>query len=300
MPDYSRRRCRTCSRASAKARRAGVRCTPALEGSFDPVAWALLLVACDAGFVIRAAAHRGEALLEAGLLEDRLDLLDGLLRRVEVAEAELFADLEQVLHVGGPLLAPGLADGGEHEVRVAAHALVVEGAAPLGEHRDVRAAAAALDLHATDYLVDHGDVTLLDDDTLWYCYYCYTCQSRCPRHNSVAVINQVIRGMQVESGRGRPHVAMFAEWCGAFYAKGMGGDPHLMFPAIGEAWGEKWTTYMEHLLEIREELGLGDLYPPEKVVKEVQTIFEETGFKERLAAVRGGADDEAGVAGDEK
>jgi heterodisulfide reductase subunit C len=137
-----------------------------------------------------------------------------------------------------------------------------------------------------------GDVTLLEDDTLWYCYYCYTCQSRCPRHNSVAVINQVVRGMQVESGRGRPHVEMFAEWCGAFYDKGMGGDPHLMFPAIGEAWGEKWTDYMAHLLEIREQLGLGDLYPPDDVVKEVQTIFEETGFKERLAAVRGGAVEE--------
>src|SRR5665647_494320 len=73
------------------------------------------------------AAHRGETLFEAGFLEDGLDLLDDLLRGVEVAEAELFADLEQVLHVGGPLLAPGLADGGEHEVRVAAHALVVEG-----------------------------------------------------------------------------------------------------------------------------------------------------------------------------
>ena len=137
-----------------------------------------------------------------------------------------------------------------------------------------------------------GDLTLLEDDTLWYCYYCYTCQSRCPRHNSVAVINQVVRGMQVESGRGRRHVEMFAEWCGNFYEKGMGGDPHLMFPAIGEAWGEKWTDYMAHLLEIREELGLGDLYPPDEVVKEVQTIFEETGFKERLAAVRGGTDEE--------
>ena len=82
---------------------------------------------------------------------------------------------------------------------------------------------------------------------------------------------------------------MFAEWCGNFYEKGMGGDPHLMFPAIGEAWGEKWTDYMDHLLEIRAELGLGDLFPPDDVVKEVQTIFEATGFKERLAAVRGEA-----------
>ena len=132
-----------------------------------------------------------------------------------------------------------------------------------------------------------GDTSLLTDDSLWYCYYCYTCQSRCPRHNSVAVINQVVRGMQVESGQARRHVKPFAEWCGAFYDKGMGGDPHLLFPAIGEAWGEKWTNFMAHLLEIREKLGLGDLYPPDDVVKEVQVIFEETGFKERLAAVRG-------------
>ena len=109
----------------------------------------------------------------------------------------------------------------------------------------------------------------------------------------IAVINQVIRSMQVENGRGRRHVEMFAEWCNNFYEKGMGGDPHLMFPAIGEAWGAKWTDYMEHLLEIREGLGLGDLFPPDDVVKEVQTIFEATGFKERLAAVRG---EEAGTA----
>jgi len=140
-----------------------------------------------------------------------------------------------------------------------------------------------------------GDETLLTDDSVWYCFYCYTCQSRCPRHNSVAVINQVIRGLQVESGYGRKHVEMFAEWCGNFYEKGMGGDPHLMFPAICEAWGEKWTTYMEHLLEVRAELGLGDLYPPDKAVKEVQTIMEETGFKERLRLVQNGAG-EAGVA----
>jgi len=55
-----------------------------------------------------------------------------------------------------------------------------------------------------------GDDSLLTDDSVWYCYYCYTCQSRFPRHNSVAVINQVLRGMQVESGVGVKHVEMFA------------------------------------------------------------------------------------------
>jgi heterodisulfide reductase subunit C len=133
-----------------------------------------------------------------------------------------------------------------------------------------------------------GDVTLLEDDDIWYCFSCYTCQSRCPRHNSVAVINQIVRGLQVESGRGHRHVEMFAEWCANFYEKGMGGDPHLMFPAIVEDWGERWTDHIARLPEIRAELGLGDLYPPDDVVAEVRTIFEETGFKKRLAAVRGG------------
>jgi heterodisulfide reductase subunit C len=142
-----------------------------------------------------------------------------------------------------------------------------------------------------------GDVSLLTDDSLWYCFYCYTCQSRCPRHNSVAVINQVLRGLQVESGRGHRHVAAFADWCAAFYEKGLGGDPHQQFPAIAEAWGDEWTEYMDHLLEIREELGLGPLFPPDDVVEEVRAIFARTGFNERLAAVRRGAG--AGPAGEE-
>lgn len=134
-----------------------------------------------------------------------------------------------------------------------------------------------------------GDSSLLSDDSLWFCYYCYTCQSRCPRQNSVAVVNQVLRGLQVESGQAHRHVQPFADWCAAFYEKGMGGDPHLLFPAIGEAWGEKWRSYMERLLEIRAELGLGDLFPPAEAVREVQVIMEETGFKDRLRAVREGA-----------
>ena len=48
----------------------------------------------------------------------------------------------------------------EHEVRVAAHALLVEVAAPLGEHLDVPSAAAVLDLDAAHHLVDHRDAVV--------------------------------------------------------------------------------------------------------------------------------------------
>ena len=108
----------------------------------------------------RALADLAQALLEAGLLHDRLDFLDDLVRREQLAEAELRSDLEQVLHIGGPLLAPRLADGGKEQVRVAAHALVVEGGAPFGERFDVPVRAAALDLEAAEHLVDDGDAVV--------------------------------------------------------------------------------------------------------------------------------------------
>jgi heterodisulfide reductase subunit C len=130
-----------------------------------------------------------------------------------------------------------------------------------------------------------GDPTLLEDDSVWYCFYCYTCQSRCPRQNSVAVINQIVRGMQVESGHGIKHVQMFTVWGEQFYDKGMGGTPHVFFGAIAEAWGPKWREFIANRDALREEMGLGGMYPAEEAVKEVQAIMEETGFFDRLTSL---------------
>ena len=41
--------------------------------------------------------------------------------------------------------------------------------------------------------------------------------------------------------------------------------------------------------QIREELGLGRMYPSDKAVAEVRTIMETTGFKDRLLSLRTGA-----------
>ena len=130
-----------------------------------------------------------------------------------------------------------------------------------------------------------GDPTLLEDDDIWYCFYCYTCQSRCPRKNSVAVINQVVRSMQVESGYGVKHVEMFAAWGEQFYDKGMGGTPHVFFSAIAEAWGPKWKAFIANRDALREEIGVGGMYPSEAAVAEVRAVMEQTGFKARLESL---------------
>ncbi len=130
-----------------------------------------------------------------------------------------------------------------------------------------------------------GDPTLLTDDVLWYCYSCYTCQARCPRGNSVACINQILRSIQVEQGYGIKHVEMFSAWGEQFYDKGMGGTPGIFFADIAEAFGEKWKDFIEHREEIRAELGLGDMYPSKQAAAEMQTIMDETGFRERLVSI---------------
>jgi heterodisulfide reductase subunit C len=130
-----------------------------------------------------------------------------------------------------------------------------------------------------------GDETLLTDDSVWYCFYCYTCQSRCPRKNSVAVINQIVRSMQVESGYGIKHVEMFTAWGEQFYDKGMGGTPHVFFAAIADAWGPKWKDFIANRDAMREEMGLGGMFPAEEAVKEVQVIMEETGLFDRLKSL---------------
>jgi len=132
-----------------------------------------------------------------------------------------------------------------------------------------------------------GDPELLTDDGLWKCFSCYTCQSRCPRGNSVAVVNQVLRGLQVESGYGRRHIEMFSQWGEKFYEDGMGGTPHVFFADIATAWGPRWTEFIAHRDELREELGLGSMYPNADAVAEVRVLFEETGFVDRLVGLGG-------------
>ena len=138
-----------------------------------------------------------------------------------------------------------------------------------------------------------GYPTLLEDDSVWLCFYCYTCQSRCPRGNSVAVINQVIRGMQVEAGRGVRHVEMFADWAVQFYEKGMGGTPPEFLPHLAEAFGPRWREFIDHREEIRTQLGLGSMYPSEHAAGEMRALMDVTGFSARLAAM--GAPVQAGA-----
>ena len=49
-----------------------------------------------------------------------------------------------------------------------------------------------------------GDESILEDDLIWNCFYCYTCHSVCPVGNSVCEVNQILKQIAISKEIGYP------------------------------------------------------------------------------------------------
>ena len=130
------------------------------------------------------------------------------------------------------------------------------------------------------------DETLILDDVLWNCFYCYTCHSVCPVNNSVCEITQILRQRSIDNGKGRPKVAPFSAYGESFLEFGLGSIPSNFFDDLIKDFGKGWLELKINLEDIREDLDLGSMFLPEKDVKDINKILEKTGFKSRLNKLR--------------
>ena len=139
------------------------------------------------------------------------------------------------------------------------------------------------------YIVKRGldkDETLILDDILWNCFYCYTCHSVCPVNNSVCEITQILRQRSIDNGKGKPKVAPFSAYGESFLEFGLGSIPSNFFDDLIKDFGKGWLELKINLEDIREDLNLGSMFLPEKDVKDINKILEKTGFKSRLNKLR--------------
>ena len=130
------------------------------------------------------------------------------------------------------------------------------------------------------------DETLILDDILWNCFYCYTCHSVCPVNNSVCEITQILRQRSIDNGKGKPKVAPFSAYGESFLEFGLGSIPSNFFDDLIKDFGKGWLELKINLEDIREDLNLGSMFLPEKDVKDINKILEKTGFKSRLNKLR--------------
>lgn len=136
------------------------------------------------------------------------------------------------------------------------------------------------------------DESLISDDILWNCFYCYTCHSVCPVNNSACEINQILRQKAIDKGKGINKIAPFSAYGESFLEFGLGSIPADFFDDLIKDFGKEWLELKINLEDIREDLNLGSMFLPEKDVEDINRILEKTGFKNRLDKIKRCKDEE--------
>ena len=136
-------------------------------------------------------------------------------------------------------------------------------------------------------MVLEGDETIIQEDYLWNCFYCYTCHSVCPVGNSVCEVNQILKQFAINQGIGWDKLYEYLGFADSYFDAAIGAIPEIFFEDIAKdvpGWEE---IRFEKLDENRDKLNLyPPLMPPKDVIDEVSLILTITGFKERMEKIR--------------
>ncbi len=130
------------------------------------------------------------------------------------------------------------------------------------------------------------DVTVVDDDDIWNCFSCYTCNSVCPSGNNASEVNQILRQMSIDKGDGIQKIASFAAYGDSFMELGVGSIPNDFFDIMVKDVGPEYMNLKLNIEDIRAELGLGTYILPEEAINEVESILDNSGFKDRLERIK--------------
>ena len=131
-----------------------------------------------------------------------------------------------------------------------------------------------------------GDESILEDDLIWNCFYCYTCHSVCPVGNSVCEVNQILKQFAISKEIGYDKLYEYMGFADSYFTAAIGAIPEIFFEDIDRDV-PGWWDFRQNLDEIREELELDPpLMPSDEVIDEVSKILTITGFKDKIEKIR--------------
>jgi len=125
-----------------------------------------------------------------------------------------------------------------------------------------------------------NDRGILKSEMIWSCFYCYSCNVRCPRNNSPVTIVQVLRQMAINEGIGVERLGYFVEIGEYLAVNGASKVPSAGVKNMERDLGERWIKFKKNLESIRVELDLSSK-DIRNIHGEVQAILEGTGYFER-------------------
>lgn len=134
--------------------------------------------------------------------------------------------------------------------------------------------------------VMENDMSVIEDETIWNCFYCYTCHLRCPRNNSPTQVVQVLRQMAINKGIGLDRLKVLFGYGDAFAEFGVSKIPDLYVGHMEDDLGIRWREFKDNLDSIRSELGLGPVAVRDSGRGEIRAILEGIGFFGRQNKMR--------------
>lgn len=129
--------------------------------------------------------------------------------------------------------------------------------------------------------VMENDMSVIEDETIWNCFYCYTCHLRCPRNNSPTQVVQVLRQMAINKGIGLDRLKVLLEYGDTFAELGVSKIPDLYVGQMEDDLGIRWREFKNNLDSVRSELGLGAVAVKDSGRGEIRAILAGIGFFER-------------------
>ena len=129
--------------------------------------------------------------------------------------------------------------------------------------------------------VMENDMSVIDDETIWNCFYCYTCHLRCPRNNSPTQVVQVLRQMAINKGIGLDRLKVLLEYGDTFAELGVRKIPDLYVGQMEDDFDRRWHEFKNNLDAVRSELGLGPVAVRDSGRGEIRAILEGIGLFER-------------------
>ncbi|AMK15433.1 ferredoxin:CoB-CoM heterodisulfide reductase subunit HdrC [Methanobrevibacter olleyae] len=136
----------------------------------------------------------------------------------------------------------------------------------------------------------NGDEAILEEEDIWNCFYCYTCHSVCPVGNSVCEVNQILKQNAISKGIAYEKLYDYLGFADSYFNAAIGAIPEAFFEDIKDDV-DGWWEFRQDLVNIRNKLNLGPLFPSEDVIDEVSIILTNTGFKSRMDEIRKSQED---------
>ncbi|MDO5852122.1 MAG: 4Fe-4S dicluster domain-containing protein [Methanobacteriaceae archaeon] len=131
-----------------------------------------------------------------------------------------------------------------------------------------------------------NDQTILTDDFIWNCFYCYNCHSICPVGNSACEINQILRQKAIETKEGKEKIVSFISFADSYISTGLGVIPKEYCETLSDDYGNQWDDLCHNLDEIRDDLDLESRFLLPEATNEISKVLNAIGFTKRVDNIK--------------